>query len=91
MIVQYGEGKKLVAELISQKSKFESISGLLKQVQKYCVSVYGNREEPGSYLGKLMADGSVRYCQEQDIFIAEDGSYSEEFGLGEGKFDSLDY
>lgn len=91
VIVQYGEGKKLVAELISQKSKFESISGLLKQVQKYCVSVYGNREEPGSYLGKLMADGSVRYCQEQDIFIAEDGSYSEEFGLGEGKFDSLDY
>lgn len=91
VIVQYGEGKNIAAQLISQKSKFENISELLKQAQRYCVSVYGDPGEMNSYLGKLVADGSVRYYPEQDIFIAEEGSYSEEFGLGEGRFGSLNY
>nr|SFZ88601.1 CRISPR-associated helicase Cas3 [Loigolactobacillus rennini] len=92
VIVQYDkDSEKLVSELLSEKSKFSDISQLLKQAQQYCVSVYGDLKNANSQLGQLYASGSIKYYPEQDIYVAEAGAYSEDYGLGKGKLDLLAY
>ncbi|KRM56733.1 hypothetical protein C5L31_000135 [Secundilactobacillus malefermentans] len=93
VIVQYNtESIRLVSELISEKSKFENISKLLKKAQPYCVSVFGDPNNSRSALGQLLSTGDVQFYPEQGIYVAADNAYSKDLGLvGTGNFDYLDY
>lgn len=78
VIVQYGAGRELVAELCSVASEFDAhrYYELLRKAQKYSVNVFPNVWK------KLLEQGAVHEVQlGHGIYYLEETYYSEDFGL----------
>lgn len=80
VIVQYGEGRDLVAELCAVAKEFDAhrYYQLLRQAQQYSVNVFPN------IWSKLLAAGAVREIQPgHGIYFLDEEFYSKEFGLSD--------
>lgn len=78
VIVQYGKGEQIVAELCSVAKEFDArrYYQLLRQAQKYSVNVFPN------IWSKLIDSGAVCEVQpEHGIYFLQEEFYSDEFGL----------
>ena len=78
VIVQFGEGKKLVAELCAVAKEFDSqrYYQLLRQAQKFSVNVFPN------VWARLISENAVLEIQEgHGIYYLKAEYYSDEFGL----------
>lgn len=79
-IAPYGEGKNIIAELISSES-IDHLSSLLKQAQKYTVNLYDQEKH------ELMRNGGIVFDENSEFWVLKDWAYSDEYGLdisGEG-------
>jgi CRISPR-associated endonuclease/helicase Cas3 len=75
VIVQYGEGKTIVAGLCAEHEPGKAY-GLLKQAQKYAVNLYPNDWRA------LDARGALYPVQEgEEIYYLDERYYSPEFGV----------
>lgn len=74
VIVPYGEGKEIIAELNSSRS-IEDLSRLLRKAQQYTISIY---EYEKQLLDKNNA--LVPYL-EGKVLALKEGAYNQEFGL----------
>lgn len=77
IIVQHGEGKKLVAELCAVAKDFNAqrYYGLLKKAQKFSVNIFPN------VLEKLKKEKAIYEIQNDGIYYLNERYYSNEFGL----------
>ncbi|MBM7702897.1 CRISPR-associated helicase Cas3' [Metabacillus iocasae] len=74
VIVPYGEGKQIIAEL-NGKGTIEELSRLLKTAQQFTINIYQHELQHLS-----QQDGIVSYL-DGHIFVLKEGAYSEEYGL----------
>ncbi|WP_110111775.1 CRISPR-associated helicase Cas3' [Bacillus sp. CGMCC 1.16541] len=74
VIVPYGEGKDIIAELNSQRTIAE-LSKLLKRAQQYTINIYQHEFQHLS-----QQDGIVSYL-DGNLLVLKEGSYSKEYGL----------
>lgn len=74
VIVPYGKGKEIIAELNSFKT-IEDLTKLLKNAQQYTINLYTYEEE------KLqLTNGIINYLDGK-IRVLKEGAYDDEFGL----------
>lgn len=79
VIVQYGKGRELVAELCSVAKEFDAhrYYQLLRQAQKFSVNVFPN------VWGKLKEQNAVHEIQPgHGVYFLDEEYYNENFGLG---------
>ncbi len=75
VIVQYGKGEKIVAELCAEPEPAKAYN-LLKKAQKYSVNIFPN------VLKKLIETDAVHPVQEgEEIYYLDERHYSPEFGV----------
>ena len=86
VIVPYGEGKNIIAELcalaLENKPRYRE---LLKQAQKYSVNVFPNVWK------KLQQAKAVAEIQNNGIYFLDEQYYSEAFGLSTEKNNNMDF
>lgn len=81
VIVPYGEGENIIAELISSEN-INHLSSLLKKAQKYTVNLYDKEKH------ELMKSGGLVFDKVNEVWILKDWAYNDEYGLdltGEGE------
>jgi CRISPR-associated endonuclease/helicase Cas3 len=74
VVVQYGAGKDIIAELCAEQNPAK-IRMLLKESQKYSVSVFPN------VWRKLKEQNAVIPIQDEGIYFLDERHYSKQFGL----------
>lgn len=86
VIVPYGDGKRLIAELCAANNEFsaKAFYKLLKQAQKYSVNVFPN------VWGVLEQNEAVMEIQGEGVFFLKEAYYNESFGLTPEKAGLMD-
>lgn len=74
VLVPYGDGKELIAELNSNRS-IEDLTKLLKKAQQYTISLYSHEKNQLSN-----NEGLVSYLDGK-IFALKEGAYNDKYGL----------
>ncbi|MDC3415896.1 CRISPR-associated helicase Cas3' [Aquibacillus salsiterrae] len=74
VIVPYGEGKEIIAELNSYRT-IEDLSKLLKKAQQYTINLYDFEKDH-----LIKNDGIVSYL-DGNVYALKDGGYNKEYGL----------
>lgn len=74
VLVPYGEGKEIIADLNGQHN-IKSLSTLLRKAQRYMVNIYPNEKE------KLSKSGSLVSYLDGKVLALKDGSYDENYGI----------
>jgi CRISPR-associated endonuclease/helicase Cas3 len=85
VLVPYGEGKDIIAEL-NGNGTIEELSRLLKKAQQYTVNIYNNEFE------QLIKNNGIVSFFDGKIFALKEGAYSGEFGIdlnNDSTFDDL--
>lgn len=80
VVVPFGEGKNIIAELIGSE-RINHLSSLLKQAQKYTVNLYDQDKH------ELMKNQGLVFDNNSELWILREWAYSDEYGLdlaGEG-------
>ncbi|MDC2867308.1 CRISPR-associated helicase Cas3' [Bacillus sp. BP-3] len=74
VIVPYGEGKDIIAELNSSSS-IEELSRLLRKAQQYTVNLFNYEKE------QLIKNDGLVYYLDGKILALKEGAYNDEYGL----------
>ncbi|MGG0822166.1 CRISPR-associated helicase Cas3' [Paenibacillus turicensis] len=74
VLVPYGEGKEIIADLNGQHN-IKSLSALLRKAQRYMVNIYPNEKE------KLSTSGSLVSYLDGKVLALKGGSYDENYGI----------
>lgn len=84
VIVPYGNGKRIIADLCSDKAYF-SFGKLLKEAQQFSVNIYNEEKR------KLADAGGLVFHEETGVYILVEGFYDRHTGIIiEKKLDYLD-
>ncbi|WP_353949338.1 CRISPR-associated helicase Cas3' [Sporolactobacillus sp. Y61] len=87
VIVPYGKGKEIIAQLSSERS-IEDLGNILKRAQHYSVNMYEQEKI------RLSQAKQLSFYLEGQIIVLNEASYSDEYGLdveGESKHDPYVY
>jgi CRISPR-associated endonuclease/helicase Cas3 len=85
VIVPYGEGKEIIAELCAEPEPAKAYK-LLKRAQKYSVNVFPN------VWRKLLETKAVRPVQQgEEIYYLDERYYSQYFGLSTEEVSSMEF
>ena len=74
VIVTYGEGKDIIAEL-NGSSSIEDLSQLLRKAQQYTVNLFNYEKE------QLIKNDGIVYYLDGKMLALKEGSYNDEYGL----------
>ncbi|MDQ0163791.1 CRISPR-associated endonuclease/helicase Cas3 [Bacillus alveayuensis] len=74
VIVPYGGGKEIIAELNSNKT-INEFTQLLRKVQQYTINIYDYERE------QLVKNDGLVSCLDGKILVLKEGAYDKEFGL----------
>jgi len=74
LIVPYGEGKEIIADLNGDRT-IEDLSKILQKAQRYSVSVYSYQ------LDLLNKSGSLTTLFDDQVYALVEGAYDEEYGI----------
>ncbi len=84
VLVPYGKGKKIIADLFGSKSFEEKIKNL-KFVQQYSVNIYKDQ------MDKLIREKAFELSEIPGIYVLKDGYYDKKLGvITEKKMDFMD-
>jgi CRISPR-associated endonuclease/helicase Cas3 len=87
VIVPYGKGKDIIAQLGSSNS-IDDLGKLLRQAQRYSVNLYQQEAD------QLDREKQLSFYFEKQIVVLNEASYSDEFGVdikGEGNYEGYMY
>ena len=74
VLVPYGKGKKIIADLFSSKSFGEKLKNL-RLVQQYSVNIYKNQKD------KLISENALVLSEIPGIYVLKDGYYDKKLGV----------
>lgn len=74
VIVPFGEGKEIIADLNGDKT-IEDLGNLLRKAQQYTINLY--KQE----MDKLVENDGIETVFENQLYVLKDGAYNEEYGL----------
>ncbi|UII54168.1 CRISPR-associated helicase Cas3' [Cytobacillus spongiae] len=74
VIVTYGEGKEIIAELNGSRS-IEDLDYLLRKAQQYSVNIFTHEKD------QLIKNDGLIYYLEGKVMALKEGAYSDEYGL----------
>lgn len=83
IIVPFGEGEKIIAELFSQfaiEKQFE----LLRKAQRFTVNVFANEIE------KLLREGALKKVKDIEVLVLNKQYYHKDFGLSTTKVNDME-
>jgi CRISPR-associated endonuclease/helicase Cas3 len=84
VIVPYGAGKKIIAELQAEITP-EQRRALLRRAQRYSVNLFPNRKRI------LLGKGALQLIPEAEILVLDERHYSREFGLSDQPVEPLSF
>lgn len=74
VIVPFGEGKEIIADLNGDRS-IEDLGNLLRKAQQYTVNLY--RHE----MDELEQNGGLETVFDKQLYVLKDGAYNEDYGV----------
>lgn len=84
VIVPYGAGKKIIAELQAEITP-EQRRALLRRAQRYSVNLFPNRKR------KLQEKGALQQIPDAETLVLDERHYSREFGLSDEPVEPLSF
>jgi CRISPR-associated endonuclease/helicase Cas3 len=84
VIVPYGEGKEIIAELQAETTP-EQRRALLRRAQRYSVNLFPNRKR------KLLEKSALQQIPDAEILVLDERHYSREFGLSDQPVEPLSF
>ncbi|MDO5716255.1 MAG: CRISPR-associated helicase Cas3' [Tissierellia bacterium] len=79
VIVPYGKGKEIIADLLSNSTSIHEAYALIRKVQNYSINVYEYT------IQELCKKGALIFLEEYGMYILKENYYDEETGLNTEK------
>lgn len=75
ILVPFGEGKQMIADLLSTSTEINKVYSLLRKAQQFSINIYQNE------LDQLIREGGIITLADYDIHILKEGFYDPQIGL----------